>query len=198
MWYPSVNYPLDATFLTRPVCENIQSSATSATLNKCGFNQHFPRAIVFGSPRYGGMGMRYMGYEQGIQHVIIIIIKHLRTPGHFESLLQINLRWYMLIAGVSFQPLSFPEIVLPHLEGAGLNSTHVFLAHSRSQLLIPGLPTPQAFRKFDAFIMDAVLDLHYTAGQIRQVNWCRLFLHATRLSETTPNALSFGYPEQSR
>jgi hypothetical protein len=38
MWYPSVNYPLATTFLTRPVCENIQSSATSATLNKCGFN----------------------------------------------------------------------------------------------------------------------------------------------------------------
>jgi hypothetical protein len=106
MWYPSVNYPLAATFLTKPVCKKIQSSATCATLNKCGYNRLFPRALVFGSPRCGGMGMRHMWYEQGIQH-IIIIIKHLRTPGHFESLLQINLRWYLLIAGVAFHPLDF-------------------------------------------------------------------------------------------
>jgi hypothetical protein len=111
------------------------------------------------------MGMRHMWYEQGIQH-IIIIIKHLRTPGHFDSLLQINLRWYILIAGVAFHPLEFPEIALSHLKGAWLTSTRVFLAHCRSQLLIPGLPKPKAFRKYDAFIMDAVLDLKYTAGQI--------------------------------
>jgi hypothetical protein len=118
MWYPGVNYLLAATFLTRSVCENIQSLVMSATLNKCGFNLHFPRVIVFGSPRCGGMGMRHMWYEQGIQHAIIII-KHLRTPGHFKSLIQINLRWYLLIAGVSFQPLEFRRLHFLTSKGPG-------------------------------------------------------------------------------
>jgi hypothetical protein len=31
--------------------------------------------------------------------------------------------------------------------------------------------------------MEAVLNLNYTAGQIKQVNWCRLYLQVTRLTE---------------
>jgi hypothetical protein len=182
IWYPSCNFPLAATFLTKPVCEKIQSFATCATLNKCGYNRHFPRSIVFGSQKYGSLAMQHLWYEQRIQH-IIIIIKHLRTPGHtpghFNSILQINLRWYLLIAGVSFQLLEFPTVNLPHLEGAWLTSTRGFLAYSRSQLLIPSLPTPKIFRLHDSFIMEAVLNLNYTAGQIKQVNSCRLFLQVT-------------------
>jgi hypothetical protein len=126
---PSCNYPLAATFLKRRDCERIQSFATCATLMKCGFNRHYPRAVVFGSPKFGGLGWRHMWCEQGIQHVLIIL-KHLRTPGHFQSLLQINVRWCALIAGVSFAPLVFPEINLPHLDSAWLDSTRLFLAHS--------------------------------------------------------------------
>jgi hypothetical protein len=184
IWYPSCNYPLAATFLPRAVCSKIQSFAVCATLTKCKFNRHFPRAVVFGSPRYGGMGWRDTWYEQGIQHVLIII-KHLRTPGHFQSLLQINLRWYDLLAGMSSAPLEVPDISLPHLEGQWLNSTRKFLAHCRAQLRIPSLPTPTHYRESDRFIMDVVISLSYTAGQIKQVNRCRLFLQARRLSEIT-------------
>jgi hypothetical protein len=111
-WYPSCNYPLAATFLPRATCEKIQSLATNAVLIKCKFNHHFPRSVVFGSPWYGGLGWRHMYYEQGIQHVLIIL-KHLRTPGHFQSLLQINLCWYMVIAGVPFPPLANPSVPPP-------------------------------------------------------------------------------------
>jgi hypothetical protein len=100
-------------------------------------------------------------------------------------LLQINLQWYTLISGVSFAPLEFPtRVSLPHVEGAWLNSTCRFLAHSRSQLLIP-TPPLQRFREHDHLIMDVVIRLNYSASQIRQVNWCRLYLQASRLSEIT-------------
>ena len=184
IWYPSCNYPLAATFLPRSACSEIQSFATNATLVKCKFNRKFPRAVVFGPPRYGGMGWRHMWYEQGIQHVLIII-KHLRTPGHFQSLLQINLRWYSLLAGVSFAPLEFPEISLPHLDCKWLDATRTFLAHCRAKLKIPSLPQPVIYRTEDRFIMDAVLSLSYKPSQVKQVNCCRLFLQATRLSEIT-------------
>jgi hypothetical protein len=109
-------------------------------------------------------------FEQGIQHVLIII-KHLRTPGHFQSLLQINRWWYMLIiAGISFAPLLFPNVPLPHLEGAWMNSTRKFLARSRSQLFIPSLLTPLIFRNHNRLIMDTVITLNYTSGQVKQVN----------------------------
>jgi hypothetical protein len=55
IWYPSCNYPLAATSLTRENCQKIQSFATAATLTKVKFNRHFPHAVVFGSPYYGSL-----------------------------------------------------------------------------------------------------------------------------------------------
>ena len=182
IWYPSCNYPLAATSLTRENCRKIQSFATAATLTKVKFNRHFPHAVVFGSPYYGGMGWRHMYYEQGIQHVLIII-KHLRTPGAFQSLLQITLRWYQCLAGVSFAPLEYPDIPLPHLEHAFLNCSRLFLDQCRAKLVIPSIPIKPLFRTQDTFIMEAVGTLKYTQGQAEQVNCCRLFLQADLLSE---------------
>jgi hypothetical protein len=144
----------------------------------------FPSLGWVWAPYYGGLGWQHLYFEQGIQHVLIII-KHLRTPGHFQSLLQINLRWYTLIFGVSFAPFEFPGIPLPHLDGTWLNSTRRFLAHSRAQLLIPSTPQPKLFREHDHLIMDMVIRLDYPASQIRQINLCRLYLQASRLSEIT-------------
>jgi hypothetical protein len=183
IYHPSCNFPLAATFLTRADCRKIQSFATAATLtSKCKFNGHFPHAAVFGSPYYGGMGWRHMYYEQGIQHVQILI-KHLRTPGPFQSLLQISLRWYQLLAGLSFAPLEYPAIPLPHLEHAFLNCSRLFLAQCRAKLVIPSIPIKPLFRPHDSFIMEAVGTLKYTKGQAEQVNCCRLFLQADLLSE---------------
>jgi hypothetical protein len=122
IWCPSCNCPLAATFLQRKDCEKIQSFAACATLMKCGISRHFPRAVVFGAPKHGRLRWRRMWHGQGIQHVLSIA-KHLQTPGPFQSLLQINLRWHALIAGVSFAPLEFPAINLLHLDSAWLDST---------------------------------------------------------------------------
>jgi hypothetical protein len=45
---------------------------------------------------FGGLGWQHLFYEQGIQHVLLII-KHLRTPGPFHSLLHVNLQWYQVV-----------------------------------------------------------------------------------------------------
>jgi hypothetical protein len=182
IWHPSCNFPSAAASLTRAACCKIQSFAAAATLTKCKFNRHFPHAVVFGSPYYGGGGWRHMCYEQGIQHVLILI-KHLRAPGHFQSLLQISLRWHQLLAGVSFAPLEYPDIPLLHLEHAFLNCSRLFLAQCRAQLVIPSVPIKPLFRPHDSFIMEAVGTLKHTKGQAEQINCCRLFLQADLLSE---------------
>jgi hypothetical protein len=128
------------------------------------------------------MGWRHMHYEQGIQHVLILI-KHLRTPGHFQSLLQISPRWYQLLAGVSFASLEYPAIPLPHLDHAFLNCSRLFLAQCRAKPVIPSVPIKPLFRPHDSFIVEAVGTLKHTKGQAEQVNCCCLFLQADLLSE---------------
>jgi hypothetical protein len=75
IWFGQMNYPLVATTLTEKDCKTIQTKAINASLSKCGFRRSLARSIVFGSPWYGGMGWRHLFYEQGIQHVLLIV-KH--------------------------------------------------------------------------------------------------------------------------
>ena len=54
IWLGQMNYPLSATSLSEAQCKHIKSRAVNASLTKCGFNRKVSRAIVFGSPWFGG------------------------------------------------------------------------------------------------------------------------------------------------
>ena len=149
IWLGQLNYPLVATSLTHSSCKIIQSKAINASLTKCGgFSRKTSRAVVFGSPWFGGLGWRHLYYEQGILHVLLLI-KHLRTPGPFHSLLQICLHWYQLVAGVYL-----PSIRLNYLDSEWLDSTRLFLCHCSAQLVIREIPLPQLQRDGDVCLMD--------------------------------------------
>jgi hypothetical protein len=151
IWLGQLNYPLAATSLTRKDCTKIQNKAINASLSKCGFSQKTSRAIVFGAAWHGGLGWRHLFFEQGIVHVLTLI-KHLRTPRPFHSLLHVVLAWYQVVAGVSLSPLGMPSISLTYLDSPWLDSTCTFLAHCKAQLLIPDIPLPKLQRQHDARI----------------------------------------------
>jgi hypothetical protein len=128
------------------------------------------------------MGWRHLFYEQGILHVLLLV-KHLRTPGQFRSLLLVNLQWYQVISGVSYSPLQVPEAKLPYLEHAWLDSTRQFLKHCSAQLEIPEIVLPQPKRVNDTCIMEALLRLNLAPTTLRQLNFCRLWLQVTLVSD---------------
>jgi hypothetical protein len=129
------------------------------------------------------VGWRHLHYEQGILHVLLLV-KHLRTPGTFQSLLLVNLNWYQVIAGVSFSPLQFPEKTVPYLDHAWLDSTRQFLKHDCSaQIEIPKLQLPSPQRVNDSCIMEAFLKLKLSPTSLRRQNFCRLWLQVTHMSD---------------
>jgi hypothetical protein len=178
-----MSYALVATFLKREECEKIQSKAVHVSLTKCGFSRKISRAIVFGSPWFGGLGWHHLFFYQGIQH-ILLLIKHIRTPGHFQSLLLICLHWYQVVASISFCPFARPHVKMPYLGSSWwLDSTRVFLAYSSATLHIAQAPIPSLQRQHDACIMDGVIELGLPATSLERINCCRLYLHVTTLSD---------------
>jgi hypothetical protein len=182
VWFGQMNYPLAATSLSQAECRKIESHAINALLSKCGFSRKTARAIIFGSPWFGGLGWRHLHFEQGTQHVLTLI-KHLRTPGPFQSLLHIGLHWHQVIAGVSFSPFLHPGIPLPYLDNAWLDSTRQFLKHCSAQLEIPSIPLPVSKRRNDACIMDGFIGLGLSLPTLQQLNFCRLWLWVAHLSD---------------
>ena len=148
IWLDKMNHPLSATSIPRRECKKIQSKAINASLSKCGFSRKTSRAVVFGAFWFGGLGWRHIYFEEGILHTLTLI-KHLRTPGHFQSLLRICLDWYQVIACVSFLPLGIPAIPLNYMDSPWLDSTFTFLRHYSAQLVIPGITLPKLQRSHD-------------------------------------------------
>ena len=131
---------------------------------------------------FGGLGWRHIYFEQGILHTLTII-KHLRTPGPFQSLLRICLDWYQVIDGVSFSPLSMPAIPLTYTDSPWLDFTCTFLRHCSAQLVIPGTTLPKLQRMHDTCIMNGILDLNLSPTTMKRINACRLCLQVTTLSD---------------
>jgi hypothetical protein len=55
-YMPSLGYGTPATTLSMKDCEEIQIPVVNAILPKMGISQTAPRAIVFGTAQYGGLG----------------------------------------------------------------------------------------------------------------------------------------------
>ncbi len=143
--------------------------AINASLSKGGFSRKASRSVVFGSPLYGGLGWRYLYFEQGILHTLSLI-KHLRTPGPFHSLLLVSLDWYQRIAGVSFSPFRHPNLPLPYLDHAWFDCTIKFLRHCHAHLEIPSTLLPQPNRQHDKCIMETCIGLELPPKTLKQLN----------------------------
>ena len=77
IWFPSLSYGLGSTNLMQQQLDGIQKPIVNYILPKLGYNRHFPRAVVFGSPRFGGLNFKSLYADQGVKH-ITQLIKHYR------------------------------------------------------------------------------------------------------------------------
>jgi hypothetical protein len=185
---PKLTYGLSVMTHSRDDLLLLQRPAVSATLLQLGFRRTINRSIVFGSPRYGGLGLRDLYLEQGIAQ-LQLFIRHLRAQSPQGKLLQIALSWMQLQAGISWDPLRFPHRPLPHIPVTWLTSVRDFLRTIDGSLTIAVESTetvPSPARILDRYIMEAILDLpKVSAKDLQACNRVRLFLGVTLLSEIT-------------
>jgi hypothetical protein len=76
-YVPSLGYDTAATTLTKKYCEEIQKSVVNAIIPKMGIVRLAPRAVVFGTSQFGGLGFTYLTALQA--HTILqYLLGHLR------------------------------------------------------------------------------------------------------------------------
>jgi hypothetical protein len=63
-YMPSISYGTPATTLTFKECDDLQKPVVNAVLPKLGITNKAPRAVVFGTPRYGGIGLDHLAVVQ--------------------------------------------------------------------------------------------------------------------------------------
>jgi hypothetical protein len=76
-YMPSLGYGTPATTLTKQDCEEIQKPAVNAILPKMGIARSASRAVIFGTAKFGGMGLTQLAAMQGHTRLRYILV-HLR------------------------------------------------------------------------------------------------------------------------
>lgn len=181
MWFPSLSYGVSTTNLSQKELDLVQKPIVNYILPRMGYNRHFPRAVVYGSPNFGGLNFKHLFIEQGLQHVLQFIRQY-RSNNSIGQLLQISLRWFRLVAGVSYCPLQKPEYNTAYVEHPWFNTLMTFLRNSHAS--IETNDEPKVFcRTDDSCLIEDFLLLDPTISELRTLNKCRLFLRATTLSD---------------
>ena len=87
--------------------QSIQTQFISALLNKLGFNQHYPRAVVYGPHELGGLQLIDLRYEQGVQNTQSLL-NYVGTSNPIGDYLMISIRHLQLELGLVSDILLYP------------------------------------------------------------------------------------------
>jgi hypothetical protein len=94
----SLSYSTAATYLDIKECEAIQRPVVNAILPKLGVNRNTARTVVFGTSKYGGLGLDHLAAVQGFAQ-LQYLIGSLRTQDTTGDLYQILLEYTQLECG---------------------------------------------------------------------------------------------------
>ena len=181
----SIGYSLPVSHLSSDQLNKLQQPIITVVLSKMGYCSNTSRILTFLCSFYGGLDFRGLRLEQGIGQ-LTFLIRHLRTPGQVHDLLEIALSWFQFCAGVGYPILLYPEKSISHLEGHWLVSIRQFLASIEGSLELTSTHIPALQRSGDAFLMEKACSSRlFSPADLRKLNYCRLYLNVTTLSDVT-------------
>jgi hypothetical protein len=74
----SLGYGTAATFLSMDECKEIQKNPVNSILPKMGINRNTKREVVFGTTKYGGLGLTHLAAVKGYGQ-LQYLLGHLRS-----------------------------------------------------------------------------------------------------------------------
>lgn len=183
IYIPSMRYSLVVGTLTEQKAQAIQSKVTQATLTGLGYNSRTPSEIVYGPKSLGGIGLRHLFTEQGMEKVKMLL-QQIRGRTKLGRLLIIQLQWAQLWSGWTVSILEDNASAATFLETEDwIARLREFLSYSRVKLHIPEIKVDESQREHDRAIMEYARDMHLSPAEIRRINRCRIYLKVAMISD---------------
>ena len=182
-WMSKFRYIASIVCFDKKICDDVEKKVVSTCLSATGFNMRFPRAVVFGSKAYGGMGWDSL-FNTMIYEKVKIFVNNIRKNNRLGSLLKIATETTQLHAGISDAILHTNvdwSIWCPNTW-----ITHLFYC---LQLIGKGIQTTfktyRSVRKFDRNLMDVFYLWGLTKSELENINICRIYLQVITISDIT-------------
>ena len=152
-------------------------------LPKLGYNRNTSKAVVYGPSEYAGIDLRIFRHEQGLAKVETMV-KHWRSPDtEAKKHLQIALAWNQYTAGTGTPILEDTTSQLTYLDTVWFPDLRDFLAETKTTIEVDDPCIVPVQRVNDKHIMDFVLQQKFTKGELRRINYCRLYLDVHTISD---------------
>jgi hypothetical protein len=180
----SLEYPLMATSLSKAQCETIMRPIRAAALPAIGINRHLTLTIAHGPQCYQGVGIPDLWTVQGILK-LWVALKHGDAPTITGNQLRASMELHTIEIGLPGHLTQQEFSVYGHLSTKSW-LTHLWEFCDDSDIQITSTtPMLKLARTDDTFLMSTFAAFGYRKKQLKQLNVCRLFCHATRISDIT-------------
>ena len=183
LWMSRLRYISSVVCFTRKQAEKIDSRVVSQCLPASGFNRNYPRKVVHGPIRYGGMAWESCVSVQ-ITEKIKFLLTHMRRKDKLGVLIRILIEVVQLQSGISDHILStninwqrwVENTWLTNLKD-GLDSVDGAI-HTNCDVLPPQ-------RQYDRAIMQIFSRWNLTDKEMKSLNRCRIYLQVIFVSDIT-------------
>jgi hypothetical protein len=182
-YVPSINYSLSSMCLSEKIINKIQQNATNIFLNLCGYERHFSRILVHAPVIYGGLGISQL-YVESTCAKIELLICHINAQSTLGKIIQQNINWTQLHAGLSNNILSSTNS-LHYITSTWFHPIKEFLNNINAHVEITGAWKPTKLRDKDIILMDEVTSLNISPDNLRTFNNWRMYFQVCTLSQIT-------------
>jgi hypothetical protein len=184
---PSLGYGTPATTLSMKDCKEIQRPVVNAILPKMGIARTSPRAVVFGTAQYRGLGLNHLAALQGHTR-LQYLLGHLHCDNATGRLMQMLLEYAQLECGCRGNPLAqeYNNYSAPLINTNWITEVWEHLQMCKSKVEIDGLWQPTENRVHGIAIMESLIASgRFTNKEVKEINYCRIYLQVFFLSDIT-------------
>ena len=182
IYVATLQYVLPQCHFPARILRKAEKQSLPSLYAKCGFSRKTPQALLFAPIEYGGGGFVHWDTLQG-EGQILHFLKHWRTTTVISSTLRINVAWCQWQSGMSSSILVNTDPI-EYLEARWLPSLRDALLRFGAQVITDTTFIPSPERDDDIYIMEAARQSNiFSDKDIRIINYCRLYLHITTISE---------------
>jgi len=171
----SLEYPVGASMVNEKNCSFIQSPALNVCLQKNGIVSTISRIIVYSPHRYGGLGIRSLYTESGIQK-IELLLGHLRRRDKTSQILEVALGCIQQEIGLSTFILESDFTTYQCVvTDSWFKLLWEFLSKVNGQIHYPHAWIPSPTFQNDINLVQTFMRWDLSANQKYMLNICRLY-----------------------
>ena len=183
VYLSSLKYVLPQCYFDHKQLAKTEAKTAPIILAKLGFNRHTHLSIRYAPSSFAGCGMIPWWVLQS-EGQLALFLKHWRTDTMISKTVRIATAWSQWQSGLAESFLTDTITPLPHLEARWFQSLRYGLQKADLTIQLNKTYVVPPERHGDVHIMQwASNSGTYSASKLKVLNYCRMHLHVTTISE---------------